>query len=228
MGTLLEVDYRERTSALFPMVAACSDFDVHVGRLLAGDYIVGREVVIERKTAADFVASVIDARIFRQAQRLALARLRPLLIVEGEPETGLHPHAWLGSMLSVTVRWRVPVIRCGNPNESLTRAASDRSGRREQHRGGRHESHRGRARPSRWRMKTRALNPAGGAVRVPEGLARLPRDCHPTLPSTRGSERNRLATRTALTSVNTQPAGRLAAARGPWWETWSWSRRPRS
>ena len=97
MGTLLEVDYRERTSALFPMVAACSDFDVRVGRLIAGDYIVGREVVIERKTAADFVASVIDARIFRQAQRLALARLRPLLIVEG-----------------------VPVIRCGNTDESLT------------------------------------------------------------------------------------------------------------
>ena len=38
MGTLLEVDYRERTSALFPMVAACSDFDVRVDRLIAGDY----------------------------------------------------------------------------------------------------------------------------------------------------------------------------------------------
>jgi ERCC4-type nuclease len=120
MAALLEVDYRERTSALFPMVAACSDFDVRVGRLIVGDYIVGREVVIERKTAADFIASVIDARIFRQAQRLAATRLRPLLIVEGEPETGLHPHAWLGSMLSVAVRWRVPVIRCGNPDESLS------------------------------------------------------------------------------------------------------------
>jgi DNA excision repair protein ERCC-4 len=118
MGALLEVDYRERASALFPLVAACSDFNVRVGRLVAGDYIVGREIVIERKTAADFVASVIDARIFRQAQRLAAAQLRPLLIVEGEP-TGLHPHAWIGSILSVAVQWRVPVIRCTNADESL-------------------------------------------------------------------------------------------------------------
>jgi hypothetical protein len=72
VATLLEVDFRERSSLLFSKLKACPDLDVRVGRLTTGDFIVAREIVVERKPAADFASSVIDARIFRKARRLTL------------------------------------------------------------------------------------------------------------------------------------------------------------
>lgn len=119
MTTLIEVDFRERSSIVFSRLKSCADLDVRVGTLAAGDYIIGREIVVERKTSADFASSVIDARIFRQARRLVATRLKPLVIVEGEPDPRLHPHARTGAALSLAVRWRVPLICCRDPGESL-------------------------------------------------------------------------------------------------------------
>jgi DNA excision repair protein ERCC-4 len=119
MGTLLEVDFRERTSILFSKLKSRPDLDVRVGTLAAGDYIIAREIVVERKTSTDFASSVIDARIFRQARRLVATRLRPLVLVEGEPDPRLHPHAWMGATLSLAVVWRVPVVCCRDADESF-------------------------------------------------------------------------------------------------------------
>src|SRR5437867_10527403 len=65
---------------------------------------------------------------------------------------------------------------------------------------------------------TRALNPAGGAVRVPKGPARLPSDGHPTLPSKRGMELTVGYTRTALTSVKTQQQDVSSEHAGHGWQ----------
>jgi len=98
--TLIEVDYRERSSLLFSKLRACPDLDVRVGALSGGDYIVAREIAVERKTAADFASSVIDARVFRQAQRLTATRLRPLVLVEGEPDPRLQGFPGVGPELA--------------------------------------------------------------------------------------------------------------------------------
>jgi ERCC4-type nuclease len=42
-----------------------------MGRLAAGDYLIDDEVLVGRKTVGDFVASLIDGRLFPQAARLA-------------------------------------------------------------------------------------------------------------------------------------------------------------
>jgi hypothetical protein len=44
----------------------CGAFDVEMVRLKAGDYLIGDEVLVERKTAADFAASLADRRLSRR------------------------------------------------------------------------------------------------------------------------------------------------------------------
>jgi len=66
------VDDREGPSGLAARLAERWD-DVRVARLLTGDIQVGARVLVERKTAADFLASLRDARIFRQLASLGQA-----------------------------------------------------------------------------------------------------------------------------------------------------------
>ncbi len=46
------------------------EIDVKVQAMAVGDYQVSDEVVIERKTAKDFVDSIVDKRLFKQARSL--------------------------------------------------------------------------------------------------------------------------------------------------------------
>lgn len=47
-----------------------------------GDYMLVGDILIERKTADDFVASVFDGRLFEQASRISGVCGRPVLVVE--------------------------------------------------------------------------------------------------------------------------------------------------
>lgn len=91
---LINVDPAERQAALLSLLQECDAFDVKLVRLHVGDYLIDDEILIERKTTADFSTSLIDGRLFRQAYRLAHCRWRPVLIIEG-PDGGrvadVHP-----------------------------------------------------------------------------------------------------------------------------------------
>ena len=73
VGTLMEnaplriiVDDRERADGkVLAALAARDDVTVEIARLEVGDYRVERRVVVERKTVADFAASLIDGRLFQ-------------------------------------------------------------------------------------------------------------------------------------------------------------------
>jgi DNA excision repair protein ERCC-4 len=47
-----------------------------------GDYIIG-DLIIERKTSKDFIASVFDGRIFQQANKITSYTNRAILLIEG-------------------------------------------------------------------------------------------------------------------------------------------------
>lgn len=49
---------------LYELAHASNDFEVRVRPLLAGDYFIAGAVVVERKTRANFVASLLDGRPF--------------------------------------------------------------------------------------------------------------------------------------------------------------------
>lgn len=100
----------------------CGAFDVEMVRLMAGDYLINGEVLVERKTAGDFAASLVDGRLFPQAFRLAHSPHRALVLIEGPTMTStphVHPHAIQGAIVSLAAIWRLPVIQTSDPDDSL-------------------------------------------------------------------------------------------------------------
>ena len=59
--------------------------EITLKNLEVGDYVVSDRVAVERKTAQDFVASIIDPErnLFRQIADLSRSYERPVLILEG-------------------------------------------------------------------------------------------------------------------------------------------------
>ena len=131
----LHVDHAERQSALFDAVQRSGAFDVRVLRLVTGDYLVDHEVLIERKTIADFAISLIDGRLFPQVARLARSRYRSVLLIEGPQPAAMpdvHPHALEGALVSLAAMWRLPVLHSRDPDHSLRtlRFLADQVGQR--------------------------------------------------------------------------------------------------
>ncbi|MCS4089980.1 ERCC4 domain-containing protein [Rhizobium sp. BK176] len=56
---------------------------VEIASLETGDFLIPGKAIIERKTGADLVASILERRLFTQADRLAEAGLRGVLMLEG-------------------------------------------------------------------------------------------------------------------------------------------------
>jgi len=74
-------------------------------KLEVGDYVAGR-FVFERKSVQDFINSIIDGRLFDQATRLREAKLRPVIVIEGNLWEELRyreisPNAVLGAQLAL-------------------------------------------------------------------------------------------------------------------------------
>jgi ERCC4-type nuclease len=117
------VDDRERADGrVLAALAARDDAAVEVARLKVGDYRVERRVVVERKTAADFAASLIDGRLFPQAAALALAPERAVLILEGcgqdWRDTGVRREALQGALITIGVFFGVAVVHSDAPEET--------------------------------------------------------------------------------------------------------------
>lgn len=77
------VDSREAQSGV-PDLLRQMGVTVIQKQLSVGDYVVAEDVGIERKTASDFVSSLIDKRLFDQASRLSSSYSLPLMIIEGD------------------------------------------------------------------------------------------------------------------------------------------------
>jgi Fanconi anemia group M protein len=118
----VQADHSERDAPLLELLRQAGDFDVRMARLTVGDYLINDEVLIERKTLADFAASLVDGRLFPQAARLARDDHRSLMLIEGPPATSMpdvHPHAIQGALVSLAAMWRLPVLHTSAPDDSL-------------------------------------------------------------------------------------------------------------
>jgi len=119
---LIVADDRERESGIPEWLGERAGVDVVVRRLKTGDYLVGSNVVVERKTLGDFAASIVDARLFKQATRLANASLRPMYIIEGGVsdlrQVGLTREALQGALISLSLIFNIPVLRSMDTEET--------------------------------------------------------------------------------------------------------------
>ncbi len=83
---------------------------VRVQRLEIGDFIVSERCAIERKTAADFESSVMDGRLFNQANELKENFLSPLVCVVGDDFASLSEKALRGAVMALVIDQRTPVL----------------------------------------------------------------------------------------------------------------------
>ena len=96
------------------------EMDVKIRSMSVGDYQVSDEVVIERKTAKDFVDSIIDKRLFKQARDLSEEFKKPLIILEGDDIYNgmIHPNAIRGTIASLALDFRISIIPTRNSQDT--------------------------------------------------------------------------------------------------------------
>jgi len=129
------VDSRELGS---PTTRELSKYDILITQeaLSIGDFIISDRTAIERKTVEDFVASIIDGRLFEQISNLKSAYEMPVLLIEGESfqtSRNIAPEAVMGAVASVIVDFGVPVVWTRSPSETALLLLS--IARREQSKG---------------------------------------------------------------------------------------------
>ena len=119
MPAKIFVDSREREMA---KLLESLGLEITVKNLGVGDYVVSDRVAIERKTAQDFVASIIDPErnLFRQIADLARTYDRPILILEGRDlyTTQMNAASIRGALASVAVDYGVPIIPTEDRDET--------------------------------------------------------------------------------------------------------------
>jgi DNA excision repair protein ERCC-4 len=114
------VDYREKASGLIDLLR-CEDVEIEIMKVSYGDYVINDAITLERKTARDFLISLIDGRLFRQLSNLKRYCVHPVLLIEGNPfKTGLDfdEMAIRGALVSAQAIWYVPVIYSRSKEES--------------------------------------------------------------------------------------------------------------
>ncbi|MDD9939089.1 MAG: helix-hairpin-helix domain-containing protein [Myxococcales bacterium] len=128
------VDYRERGTRVYELLRAHPDVQLTLANLETGDYVVDGRVRVERKTRDDFERSIVEARLFRQANRLSRAPQPAVLILEGTRSTrrkGLARGALQGALVSLSLTFKLPILRSRDPEETvwLLHAISRQAGR---------------------------------------------------------------------------------------------------
>ena len=116
---LVYADSREGNSKVIRHLSEM-EIDVKVRSMAVGDYQVSDEVVIERKTAKDFVDSIIDKRLFKQARELSEEFKRPLLILEGDDIYNgmIHPNAVRGTLAAIAIDFGISIIPTRNSEDT--------------------------------------------------------------------------------------------------------------
>ena len=114
-------DAAEGRSAVYRVLAGLPEVDLETVRLPVGDYLLGGDLAVERKTADDFAGSIADRRLFSQVTALKEAYARPVLLLEGElrnARTRMHPNAVRGALSYLVAIEGVAVLPAANAEES--------------------------------------------------------------------------------------------------------------
>ena len=111
------IDYREKNSLVISELISLG-IDTEIKELKVADYIVNG-VAVERKTVSDFISSMINRRLINQLEEINQYPER-LLIIEGideqelytdsEEKIGVHPNSIRGFLLSILLKYKVPII----------------------------------------------------------------------------------------------------------------------
>ena len=112
-SVVIYVDSRELKSGVVKKLYE-SGVDVRAKNLEVADYVLSERVAVERKTAKDFLDSLIEKeRLFSQIMNLKKSYQKPLMIIEGEnlySKRMVNPNAVRGAIVSIAVDFGIPII----------------------------------------------------------------------------------------------------------------------
>jgi DNA excision repair protein ERCC-4 len=128
----IDVDVFEQISGI-PEFLQVLGASIKIERLKAGDYRVGENTILERKSVADLHGSVIDGRFWAQVGALRESSRYPFLLVEGQNIDigGVEPAAIRGICLA-TIRLGIRLLRSTDACDSalwIFRLAAQTHGR---------------------------------------------------------------------------------------------------
>ena len=120
----IRVDDRERRSVLLSVLQQAENVAVTIERLPVGDYEVDSQLIVERKTLLDLVASIKEGRLFAQCYRLMQSELPCALLLEGSSDdlarSGMRREAIQGALMQITLFMQIPVLRALDAAESAS------------------------------------------------------------------------------------------------------------
>jgi ERCC4-related helicase/ERCC4-type nuclease len=135
-GPRIVLDHREQAGGVTRHLHALGA-QLEARQLDVGDFVLSDRVVVERKTATDFIDSLIDGRLFEQLKALK-SYPRPFVVIEGDGLYGvrnLSAEAVAGALAAITVDHGIPVLQTKDALETARFLAS--VAKREQQREGR-------------------------------------------------------------------------------------------
>ena len=146
-GPKIIVDDRETSSKVVELLSGMG-VAIRLERLAHGDYAIGDRILVERKTARDFVDTLINRDLLGQVKAMAETVLRPVLIIEGGDlytQRDIHPNAVKGVLAALTIDMGVSLLFT-NDEEDTARMLFVLAKREDGERGERkvhpHKSHR--------------------------------------------------------------------------------------
>lgn len=102
----ITVDSRESRSGIPNKLGTISGVTVDQVELVAGDYLIAPGVAVERKSATDFISSVMEGRLFDQLARILIEHERAIVLVEGslyETRSAISPEAIDGALSYISL-----------------------------------------------------------------------------------------------------------------------------
>ncbi len=111
-GPKIIIDDRETSSKVVEILSNMGAV-IRIERLPQGDYAIGDRILVERKTARDFVDTLINRDLLGQVKAMAESAPRPVMIIEGGDlytQRDMHPNAIKGVLAALTVDMGVSIL----------------------------------------------------------------------------------------------------------------------
>lgn len=119
-GPAITVDDRETSSQVAEVLSRLGAA-ITLTRLEYGDYAIGDRILVERKTAQDFVDTLVDRDLLGQLREMAGVALRPVLIIEGGDlytKRDIQPNAIRGTLAAIAIDMGISILYTASASET--------------------------------------------------------------------------------------------------------------
>ena len=121
-GIKVIVDHREVRSQVARELEKLG-VNIEVKTLEVGDYVISERIAIERKSAEDFVSSLLNNTLFEQISNISRSYQKPVLLIEGDglfSARQINPRSIHGTLISIGIDFGVSIFYTRDAEDSAT------------------------------------------------------------------------------------------------------------